>query len=937
MRHRSVLPVLACAGLALSVLPGGLVQRACAQPCTPAFADNFQVPGVNGPVYASIMYDAQDGNGPRLVIGGQFSRAGGKLCNGVAVWTGTEFAPLGGGVPQNNLANSGSGTVRALAVLDPDGAGPMTPELWVGGSFTRAQQPSGARINASGIARWNGATQLWSSVARGSGELDVYAFLADEQTTGPNIGPRMYVATNSNQSPTPYLMAYQVSGAQIDRVDFFSADFTDIQSIITTLAKHDGRVYFGGYFDDGVRRISLDGTQHEPLPSRPTMALANLTTTGGGAGVGAMISYQGRLLIAPLDPAPAGSMINTFPLESFNGTSWQPETFGPLGSTVFSSVGSMSVIDLGTGPKLYFGGSRDYAFNTANFETPAGLPEAFNGGAVWDGTTLSPLGGGFFDQFLGAGSALTFTRTTLRGQPVVFTGGVFEFAPDATGARVQGRNALFWNGAGWTAQYAAPVNGGFTGNAVVKLDGVNPRIVNNGSLDQAIFDPINPNGIPQYDGSGWSGSTVRSARNTTTVSGAHYLRYDDGTGEALFAFGNTFDAPTPLSRLAKYNPGTQGWDVIGANLPFPGSATSGSPEGVNFTTTVFDTDGPGPERPWLIVAGDSWPFAPGFPAGNTPNIYAFTGSQWVVLGSGLPDTGNENSGFGTDSRVVSVAVFDDGSGPKLYASGTFTGTGGNVARYDGTGASGTWTIIGTTTAAFANFTKLRTLDLGSGPALYAFGVFSDIYTTGANPVPTGPVARWTGTGWVGLQAGTLARTGTGGPITPYVSDLASFDDGSGPALYAAGPFGGIGGVSARGLARYNGSAWSSVGLGLNSFNDNLRMNPSSLVVFDDDASGPTPPALYISGFFDNAGGTHSHTFARYGCPRVACAADIAGAGQVVGADGELTADDIIVFIGWFFAADARADVAGAGQTVGADGQFTADDIILFINRFFAGC
>jgi hypothetical protein len=65
--------------------------------------------------------------------------------------------------------------------------------------------------------------------------------------------------------------------------------------------------------------------------------------------------------------------------------------------------------------------------------------------------------------------------------------------------------------------------------------------------------------------------------------------------------------------------------------------------------------------------------------------------------------------------------------------------------------------------------------------------------------------------------------------------------------------------------------------------------------------------------------------------------DVAGPGQVIGADGQLTADDIIVFIGWFFASDARADVAGAGQTAGADGQFTADDIILFINRFFAGC
>jgi hypothetical protein len=74
-------------------------------------------------------------------------------------------------------------------------------------------------------------------------------------------------------------------------------------------------------------------------------------------------------------------------------------------------------------------------------------------------------------------------------------------------------------------------------------------------------------------------------------------------------------------------------------------------------------------------------------------------------------------------------------------------------------------------------------------------------------------------------------------------------------------------------------------------------------------------------------------------PRVtACgSSDVAGPGQAVGANGSLTADDIIVFIGWFFAADARADIAGPGQTPEPDGAFTADDIILFINRFFAGC
>jgi hypothetical protein len=73
---------------------------------------------------------------------------------------------------------------------------------------------------------------------------------------------------------------------------------------------------------------------------------------------------------------------------------------------------------------------------------------------------------------------------------------------------------------------------------------------------------------------------------------------------------------------------------------------------------------------------------------------------------------------------------------------------------------------------------------------------------------------------------------------------------------------------------------------------------------------------------------------------VSCAcglSDVAGPGQSVGSDSALTADDIIVYLNWFFAGDTRADVAGPGQSSVPDSQFTADDIIVFLNGFFAGC
>ncbi|MGH7132813.1 MAG: GC-type dockerin domain-anchored protein [Phycisphaerales bacterium] len=70
----------------------------------------------------------------------------------------------------------------------------------------------------------------------------------------------------------------------------------------------------------------------------------------------------------------------------------------------------------------------------------------------------------------------------------------------------------------------------------------------------------------------------------------------------------------------------------------------------------------------------------------------------------------------------------------------------------------------------------------------------------------------------------------------------------------------------------------------------------------------------------------------------ACTADVAGLGGSIGPDGQLTADDIIVFLGAFFGNDLSvADVAGLGGSVGPDGQLTVDDIILFLGSFFAGC
>jgi hypothetical protein len=73
-----------------------------------------------------------------------------------------------------------------------------------------------------------------------------------------------------------------------------------------------------------------------------------------------------------------------------------------------------------------------------------------------------------------------------------------------------------------------------------------------------------------------------------------------------------------------------------------------------------------------------------------------------------------------------------------------------------------------------------------------------------------------------------------------------------------------------------------------------------------------------------------------GCLPV-CVADLAGAGGTIGADGQLTVDDLIAFLSAFFASNPVADLAGLGGSQGADGLFTPDDLLMFLGTFFSGC
>ncbi len=297
--------------------------------------------------------------------------------------------------------------------------------------------------------------------------------------------------------------------------------------------------------------------------------------------------------------------------------------------------------------------------------------------------------------------------------------------------------------------------------------------------------------------------------------------FDDGTGggPALFV-GGTFSIPgaaggATVTHVAKWN--GSAWQPVGSNMPLSNV----------LALAVYDRgDGPA-----LYASG-----------GGTTTLARWNGSQWTAVPN------SPNAWLGT------LFVHDFGDGPELYVSGgfggfpTIDGPTEYIARWNGSqwrrvGANGLISVVN----EFAVFDA----GSGAGDELYAVGSFA--FFASGQPSIIG-FGKFDGSAWHGVAGGF-----NGGQLNA----LKVFDDGTGPALFAAGGFTAAGGTSTFGgaipanrIARWNGSTWSALGSGLNGV-------VQALQVFDEDSDGPLPPALFVAGDFTTAGGFTANHIAKW--------------------------------------------------------------------------
>ncbi|MFT3685893.1 MAG: GC-type dockerin domain-anchored protein [Phycisphaerales bacterium] len=146
---------------------------------------------VQRPRAISFDPDGPGGAPPQLIAAGAFTLA--NSARGVARWDGATWQPMGTGIAFENTTG-----VTSLAVFDPDGTGPLPARLIAAGFFSTG---SGAPGNS--VVQWDGVT--WSALGtQAFGTLRKVAVF-DPDGEGPAQQLLIACSDSSLSQPSPVL------------------------------------------------------------------------------------------------------------------------------------------------------------------------------------------------------------------------------------------------------------------------------------------------------------------------------------------------------------------------------------------------------------------------------------------------------------------------------------------------------------------------------------------------------------------------------------------------------------------------------------------------------------------------------------------------------------------------------------------------------------
>ena len=219
-------------------------------------------------------------------------------------------------------------------------------------------------------------------------------------------------------------------------------------------------------------------------------------------------------------------------------------------------------------------------------------------------------------------------------------------------------------------------------------------------------------------------------------------------------------------------------------------------------------------------------------AGGVPvrSVASWDGQSWSALGSGVS--------YGANGLGIVHSIREEPNGD-LLIGGFFDNIAGlqtgPVARWDGQ----TWTVPGGSVFPRPDAGPVATV-YAIAQTLYGPVLGGDFAVANGHGVDN--VAWLTGSGWGPIRAG----------IRDQISTMQALADGS---LLVGGEFTDVLGVPANGVARWDGQQWSSLGQGLKNTDGKMPIVRSISIARNGDA--------YVGGTFVQAGGAPAVGLARW--------------------------------------------------------------------------